>query len=273
MLATLDDVRDAIAQFAGCQTAPGSIATGAWGIYSHWQVKKVPGGTGAAPSTTGANPTSSTAGAIAFRNAGAGNELRLCGLDLWVPPTGVLEGILHLHDRLWACGGLSGTSTSLNTFTSAITRGDTTGEGCELYLEIYTTIGNTGSTFTISYTNQAGTSGRTATVTNLSSNRTSRQVYPVSLQAGDTGVRSVESVQLSASTGTAGSYGLSIVRPLVVFPFRQAKDDRGQFVMDPLGLGFPAIEDDACLAYFSIVPEAVSSTIAQLGLTLELREG
>jgi hypothetical protein len=42
------------------------------------------------------------------------------------------------------------------------------------------------------------------------------QIMP--LQAGDRGVKSVESLTLSASTGTAGNFGLTLFRPIMTFP-------------------------------------------------------
>lgn len=270
--ATLANVRAAVAQIAEVYVTISTPNFGSEGVLSFWTYSKVPGGAGAAPAAAGANPTKATAGAIQFRNAGAGNELRLVGLDVWVPKTTDVLGTFLLYDRLWASGGHDATSTALVSFTSAITRGDTTGEGVELWLEIYTTIGNTSSTATITYTNQAGTGGRTATVAITSANVAARMAYLVQLQAGDTGVRSVESVQLSASTGTVGSYGLTMVRPLTAFAMRPVADDRSQHVIDLLGLGFPKIEDDACLALAVLRGAALSGTMAQCGLTFDFRE-
>ncbi len=272
-LATLEDIRDAVEQRASTFMAPGTVSVGAQGVYSFWTVGRTPGGVGVAPVAAGANPTRSTAGAIPVRNAAGANELRLVGLDVWIPSLNDLRGLLVIYDRLWACGGLDGTSTSLETFTSAITRGDTTGAGVLLLLEIYTAIGNTSATATISYTNQAGTSGRTATVTIASTNVAARQCYLVQLQAGDTGVRSVESIQLSGSTGTVGSYGLTLVRPLSILPFLPVTSDRDQPVFDLFGLAFPAVDDDACIALLSFRPVSGSFSVNQFGLELEFREG
>ena len=70
-------------------------------------------------------------------------------------------------------------------------------------LVVATTLTATTPDVTITYTNQAGTGSRTATLT-LPTNVTINSGYPIMphLQSGDTGVRSVENI--SISTGSAG---------------------------------------------------------------------
>ena len=72
-------------------------------------------------------------------------------------------------DLLNISGGLSGTVTTPQTTnlpTAALTR-YTSGEGVMAGIIIFSTVGTTSTTITISYTNQAGTSGRTSTATSF----------------------------------------------------------------------------------------------------------
>ena len=131
-----------------------------------------------------------------------------------------------LWDILNVQGGLDMTVTSAQTTnlpTAALTR-YTTGEGVLPVLVIAADGGQTNATFSFSYTNQAGTSGRTGQF-RTSIDTASLEPYPQIevmylpvLQDGDTGCRSVESLTLSASTGTAVDAGIWLMKPLAMFP-------------------------------------------------------
>lgn len=123
-----------------------------------------------------------------------------------------------LYDRLCHMGGLSSTSTALqNVNISASTRySGTSSVGNRIIVEVVSTIGTTTRNMTIKYTNQDNVSDRTVTITwgggageqNISATKL------VPLVSGDTGVRSVQSVQLDGSTLTAGNTAVAIIRPL-----------------------------------------------------------
>jgi hypothetical protein len=148
---------------------------------------------------------------------------------------------LLLYDRLAHMGGLDGTSTGAQTVDVSLpSRPDTLGGSVEIFVECYAQLGATSVTATISYTNQSGTAGQSATVT-IPANMRLGRTLAVTLQAGDTGVRSVETLTLSASTLTAGNFGVTLARRITVC----AGDP-------PLGagaleLGLPKIESGACL--------------------------
>jgi hypothetical protein len=134
-------------------------------------------------------------------------------------------GRLLVLDRIWHNGGYTITSTSAQNSTTPTwpsrcpTSGvddtpTTTGLGVLLALEISAATGAGTPTITISYTNQAGTAGRTAT--NVIATVASSAIgatYFIGLQAGDTGVRSVQSLTLSA-TWTSGTMNLVAFRQL-----------------------------------------------------------
>lgn len=139
--------------------------------------------------------------------------------------TATQAGVLLLLDRIWHNGGYTITSTAAQNSTTPTwpsrcpTSGTddtptTTGHGILLALEISAATGAGTPTVTISYTNQGGTASRTAT--NVQATVASSAIgatYFIGLQAGDTGVRSVQSLTLSA-TWTSGTMNLVAYRIL-----------------------------------------------------------
>lgn len=214
-------------------------------------------------------PTTSVAldrtvvGTFGQRNGGSA-ALRMLYAD-WFPGGNTSGGqqltSAILYDRLVHSGGLSGTSTSAQTTnlpTAALPR-YTSGIGVQIALEILLAVGSTGTTASVSYTNQSNTAGRVSdgipfgTATNGSAVRW----LPVPLQAGDTGVKSVESVTLAASTGTVGNFGVVLYKPLV--PLAHTLLD-GVSTFSPfhtLGGFLPEILDDSALCLVVSSTQAV----------------
>jgi hypothetical protein len=88
--------------------------------------------------------------------------------------------------------------------------------GNRIFLEIYSVVGTTPTTVTASYTNENGVSGRTTQAVTFGGSgkrEVGRMIY-LPFQAGDFGARSVQSVTVLATTGTAGDFGVTIVRPI-----------------------------------------------------------
>jgi hypothetical protein len=135
--------------------------------------------------------------------------------------------------------------TTPGTIPSRDADGAALGPGVELWGEVYTAPGATGATWTVSYTNQAGTAARTASYTHPANAESVGQMFPFTLQAGDTGVRAVASFTTSISSGTAGSIGLTLMRRLATLPL--ASPNLAQ-VLDMAALGMPRIYDSSCLA-------------------------
>lgn len=134
-------------------------------------------------------------------------------------------GTVIVADRLWHNGGFTITSTAAQTVNSATfpardAAGTANGDGVLLGVEISANAGAGTPTITVSYTNQAGTSGRTATNTfATAASPQASSFFPIGLQAGDTGVRSVQSLTLSA-TWTSGTMNLVAYRPYAVVDIR-----------------------------------------------------
>jgi hypothetical protein len=158
-------------------------------------------------------------------------------------------------DLLNISGGLSGTVTTPQTTnlpTAALTR-YTSGEGVMAGIVIFTQVGATSTSIQVSYTNQAGATGRTSTATTVGGTnfRENNIFIPIPLQAGDTGVRSIESVTLASSTGGGGNFGVCLYKPLAMISFERTT---GQAPLDAVSSGciigsLCEIHPDACLTF------------------------
>ena len=174
-----------------------------------------------------------------------------------------------LLDLLNVSGGLSGTvitAQTTNLPTAALTR-HTSGEGVMAGIVIYTQVGTTGTTISINYTNQAGTSGRISPVTSFGATgfREVGILIPIPLQAGDTGIQSIESVTVTATTGTAGNFGVCMFKPLAMISLESAT---GAMPLDAVSTGciigsLCEIHPDACLTIsaFSAVTTSMMGAI------------
>lgn len=253
-IATMDQLVAALAQSQNIDTLEGSMTTKGAGFYqSLWQATGRPG-SGATPATgAGAVPTSATAGAIPFTNPTGSNTMYLAGLEL----SCTIPGVAIFYDRLVHTSGLSGTVATAQTVASTALTRYTTGVGVNLWLEFYSATGGTQVNCTISYTNQAGTSGQTTTfafpVTTVAG-----QMFPVPLASGDSGVRAVASVTLSATTGTAGNFGITLAARLAQIPIISANYGVDR---DYATLGMPQVVASACLTYAVLCTTTTSGTI------------
>jgi hypothetical protein len=231
---------------------------------SLWEYDGMPA-KGAVP-TSGAIPDRTTQGAIPFTPATGGRDKHLIGAGI----TTLTSGVYLLYDRLFHIGGLNGTSIAAQTIqgspaSPALTR-YTGGTGNIVFYEIYTIIGTTSRTLTMTYTNQAGTSGRTSTTITIggSNFREVTRMQRIPLAADDSGVQSVQQIQLNVSTGTAGNFGITIAQPLAWIPVNVAGTMGWRDYTTGLP-GIPDIDPDACLSLMFI---PVTTTAPELFGTL-----
>ena len=157
-------------------------------------------------------------------------------------------GTIHLYDMLWACSGFNATLTtaqSVTGFTGLPTRAGT-GVGAEIWVYCTTATGATASNITVQYTNSSGVSGRNTIATAHPTSMPAFRMYQVPLQSGDVGVQSIQSVTLSASTGTAGSFGVIIMDRITCI---SGAVPNVANIADFATLGLPAIADSACLGF------------------------
>lgn len=207
---------------------------------SLWKTGNLPLAGLTPPTGSGEAPAKTTLGALNFSEVG-GSALIYAGRAVLTMAT---LGTLLLYDRLLHTSGLSGNVTTEQTVNSAALSRYTDGAGIELFLEWYTATGGTASTVTISYTNSAGTAGRIATAT-LQASPAIGTMQNIPLQNGDTGVRSVQSVTLSAGTGTAGNFGITLLKQLADIAPDVINSGK---VIGPFDLGLPTIAANPCLA-------------------------
>lgn len=195
-------------------------------------------------------------GQIPWTDPNSGNAY-LARMEL----AGNTEGTVYLCDRLWHNGGYDVTSiVAQNSTTPAWPArdiaGSTNGDGVMLGLEISALTGAGTPTVTVSYTNQAGTAGQTATNIIATSNTAgTSSFYNIGLQAGDTGVRSVQSLTLSA-TWTSGTMNLVAYRPIAALALKRYNKT---FVMDALTGAMPRLYNGS-VPFFIFYPGGLSGT-------------
>ncbi len=221
--------------------SPGALAQG--GAYvSLWQYDGQPSD-GAAP-TTVANPTNATAGALKQTNAGGGRQKYLLGVNVCANSSGTLI----LYDRLLHIGGLSGTVITAQTVGGTLTR-NTGGIGNQIWLEIYSALGASGATIQATYTNEAAVSGQVGGPAFIGGSpfQEAQRMLVLPIANGDIGVQAVASVTISGSTGTAGNFGINIVRPLLHIPVVGGIGGSRDLIMNAPGI--VPIDPNACLAW------------------------
>ena len=189
-----------------------AAATVAGRYTSLWQYNKAASTRGSAPGAVAA-PTEATTGALPFTDPGGGRQKWLLGCSALSSAI----GSFILYDRLLHISGLDGTNTGAQTVGGTLTR-NTGGVGNQIWVEIYTQIGTSGTTIAASYTDNDGNSGQTSQAASIGGTglREAQRIIPIPLADGDIGVRAVASVTLAGSTGTAGDFGITVARPIAM---------------------------------------------------------
>jgi hypothetical protein len=174
------------------------------------------------------------------------------------------SGLLLLCDRLWDNGGYTMTSTTAQSITSPTwpardNAGSTNGDGVLLGMEIITAPSTNTPTITVAYTNSAGTATRSGVnqITTVAAPPVGT-FYMITLQAGDTGVRSVQSVTLNASWVT-GSMSLVAYRVLASLEMTAGLVPNA---VDALTSGFPQIYNGTA-PFFVFIPTTTTASILQ----------
>lgn len=183
---------------------------------------------------------------------------------------------LELHDRLMQMGGLVGnilTSQTVNldvhaniasnNLTARI--GDANYSDIQWWMEWYTDTGATASNATINVTYNDGTSGDLTVVAVGGTLRASRMV-PLNglIPAAASGkfIRDINTVILSASTGTAGNFGFTATR------FRGANFQpiaNARFTSEWTELGLPEISNESCIFPIQIASTTTTGTVRATG--------
>lgn len=183
---------------------------------------------------------------------------------------------LEIHDRLMHMGGLNGTlntaqTVNLDLFANLANdnldarKGDANFSDVQWWLEWYTATGGTAVTVTVNVTYNDGTSGN-LTAISLAATRPASLMIPLnnSIPAADSGkyIRDVNTVTLSATTGTAGNFGVTATRYRAALyqPIANAR-----FTADWAGLGLPEVPNESCLFPVQIAGATSTGTVRATG--------
>lgn len=228
-------------------------------VHSLWRATGVPAQ--AAIPAAAAIPNNATTGAIGFAQQTAPATSYLAWLAVLCSNN---AATLELRDRVGHMGGLSGAVTTAQTVNldllttggglSAERRGDTNYSDVQWWLEWYTDTGATASNATVAVTYDDGSTGNLAVIAVGGTVRASRML-PLLPAVNGRFIRGVTSVTLSASTGAAGSFGVTATRQraMVGLPLANFAQER-----DWAQLGLPEIPNAACLM-LNVVPSTTTT--------------
>jgi len=254
-ISTRDQLIDALANNSSRLVMDkASIANAAAGQYhSLWRATGQPG-QGAIPSTAAACDHTTT-GCFGFTQQTSPATSYL-GWASIITANALMT--VEIHDRLAHMGGLSGTVATAQTVNVDLNallagnnidarKGDANFSDVQWWLEWYTDTGATGVNATVAVTYNDGTSGSLTAVA-LAATRRASFMQPLNglIPAAAAGkfIRDVDSVTLSATTGTAGSFGVTATRPRGILPTYVA--NKGE-VYDWAQLGLPEVFNSSCL--------------------------
>lgn len=254
-ITTVDGFVAAPKQYASWMktTARTTIAAG-W--FSVFELAGNPGaGVLAGTSTTaGVVPTDATAGCPTIDAFGGGATGYLAQVDFGSS----VACRIKMFDMVFKAGAYAfNANTALSAQPSYASRmpggsyGDT-----QIWIEAVTAF--TGNpTFTITYTNQAGTTGRTATLA-AGLAPTLGRMLQIPLQSGDTGVQKIDNV--ACSVATVGTFNVLVVRPLWSGRVKMVNDGD---VHDLFKTGMPEVFADSAIMC-AIAADSTNSGVPEL---------
>lgn len=179
---------------------------------------------------------------------------------------------VEIHDRLMHMGTLSGAVATSQTVgldvhanigsnNLAARIGDSNYSDVQWFMEWYTDTGSTAVNATINVTYDDGTSGD-LTVLALAATRRASLMIPLNalVPAAKAGfyIRDINTVILSATTGTAGNFGFTATRPRLTMPLPLANKME---IFDWAALGLPEIVNSACLFPVQIASTTTTGTV------------
>lgn len=240
-------------------------------FHSFWRATGQPG-QGAIP-TSAASCDNTLTGAIQFTQQTAPATSYLAILDALGATAGVT---VEIHDRLCHMGGLVGNvataqtvSLDLNALLASdnldVRKGDANFSDVQWWLEWYADTGGTAVTATVNVTYNDGSSGN-LTAISLAATRRASFMSPLNsfIPAADSGkyIRDVNTVTLSATTGTAGNFGVTATRYRagVYLPIGNQR-----FTSDWAQLGLPGIPNESCLFCVMIANGTTAGAIRAAG--------
>ena len=195
--------------------------------------------------TSGAVPVDTDAPYPTISGFAAGATGYLAGLNF----SSSVASRIHLYDRLYHAGSFALSSLGSQTLTAqpsyAVRLPGGSYQGLDLFLEVATAVPASAATVEIIYANQAGVSGRTTGPSQSLASLTLGRLIPMPLQAGDTGVQTIEEIIVGGVPAATGAVNVVVARPLVTsmrVPVAGAGDILG---LDRTGM--PEVTDQAAL--------------------------
>ena len=165
---------------------------------------------------------------------------------------------LEIHDRLAHMGGLNGTLLTAQTVgidlstinaggpVAAARLGDTNYSDVMWFLEWYTATGATASNATVNVTYDDNSTGNV--VVSLPASVPAYRMYPIQSAVAGRTIKAVNTVTLSATTGTPGNFGVTAYKVLATHSVPAANWSDKQ---DWAYLGMPKCGSDLCLCGFT----------------------
>jgi hypothetical protein len=227
-----------------------ATAEGAGTFHSHFLLTGYPAAGATPPAYTAGSgyiPDNTTLGGLKQNDPTGGNTSYLLAWN----HAGATAGRMILYDRVWHCSGLTtnGTNpTTLNVTTPGNISRPSNWLGLEIWLEVYSAPGATGSTWTVTYVDGAD-ANKTAIYTHPANAESAGQMMPTLMADFATGVKSITSLTTTVASGTAGSIGITVMKRIAEFP--NTLVNVGD-TLDYAFLGMPQIPTDACLALMTM---------------------
>jgi len=240
-----------------------SVATG-W--FSTFDLAGNPGaGTLAGTSTTaGVVPTDATAGCPPIDTFGGGNVGYLAQVEFGSSVACRMK-MFDMVFKAGAYGFAAGTTTLSGQPSYSSRMPNASFNDTQIWIEVSTAFA-TGTAWQVqvTYTNQAGTTGRSTVIlpATAAAGLTLGRMYQLALQAGDSGVQTIESV-IVTNGGTAmnaGAFNVLVLRPLWSGRCRIANDGD---VHDLARTAMPVLYDNSALV-LAIASDTTATGIPEL---------
>lgn len=235
--------------------------------FSLWDVAGNPGAGSLTVGNTanGLVPTDATAGAPGINAFGGSATGYLAAARF----RNTVAGGATLYDRLFHDGSVALNAlatTTLSTQPAYTSRlpGGTDYSNLEILIEINAAVSATATTVAVTYTNEAGVTGRTTGASASLASFPTRRLVQMPLQAGDKGVQKIESVIVGGVVATTGTVNVIVARRLADFDIRIANG------LDAQGwdlIGSPIVWTDSCLMLV-VTPDSTSSGLPTLSLDI-----
>lgn len=264
-ITTLDGfIASAKQYFSFARTASRVTVSGVW--FTLFELAGNPGGgvLAGTSTTAGVVPTDATSGFPAIDAFAGGANGHLFQVDFGSS----VACRMKIFDMVFKAGAYAFTAATTNltgqpSYASRMPNGSYT--DTQIWIEV-TTAFSTGTAWSVvvTYTNQAGTTGRsTATITAMAAAAlTLGKMLQLPLMAGDTGVQKIDSVVVTngGTAMTAGAFNVLVMRPLWSGRVRVNNDGD---VHDLTKTGMPILFADTAF-YMAVAADGTTSGIPEV---------